>query len=423
MGLIIGLGIWSDELILTLVVAALGVLMLARPREIFGLAGLIMLFGVVIGGFPFIAYNVAHGGLTFIELSHQQLSGSGTGLTAVISRANLMANQFLAILATEMPAVLGSPHICVVPGSLYASYASYPAQAVTIGGAKVCAGANSVFSLLLLAAYVFALWQAAAVLTGIPSPAEWLSRMSGRTILKKRHPGNTRHRSLQTGPDSAKSWLRALLVVVAGATLTEFMLTNHSVVADRFVSARYLLPLYITLPILFGTLWEWAAPLISSLHQGGIRILRDPSVRPWWALAATHALVVMLAFSVIGATETVVTAADTSRFAFDASPVDQRLIQKLSALGITRFYTDYWDCYDIAFESGEHLRCSLYQQVDRYPPYAALLRATTYPAYVLPLGQEHEFDLTEAPILFVAGYIRVASDGYAIYYLPGDRAR
>ena len=126
MGFIIGIGIWSDELILTLVVASLGVLMVARPREIFGPAGLILLLGLLIGGFPFIAYNVGHGGLTFIELSHQQLSGSGTGFAAVVVRAKLMADQFQALLTTEIPAVLGSPHSCVVPGSLYAGYASFP---------------------------------------------------------------------------------------------------------------------------------------------------------------------------------------------------------------------------------------------------------------------------------------------------------
>jgi hypothetical protein len=119
--------------------------------------------------------------------------------------------------------------------------------------------------------------------------------------------------------------------------------------------------------------------------------------------------------------ETLVTAADTSRFAFAAPKVDQRLMQELSALGIKRFYSDYWDCYNIAFESGEHLRCSLYQQVDRYPPYAALLRATAFPAYVLPIGQEHEFQLTEAPSLSRAGYVRVQFDGYAIYYFPGGQ--
>jgi hypothetical protein len=129
----------------------------------------------------------------------------------------------------------------------------------------------------------------------------------------------------------------------------------------------------------------------------------------------------MLSCSALGATQTLVTAADISRFALPASPPDQHLMQELRALGVKSFYTDYWDCYDIAFESGESFHCSLYQQVDRYPPYAALLRTTAHPAYVLPISQDHLFGVAQAPGLYRAGYVRVASDGYAIYYLPGGQ--
>ena len=450
-GLIIGLGIWSDELILVLAVVSLGVLMLAKPRELFGLASLVLLLGLLIGGFPFIAYNLGHGGQTFAELSGQQLAAVGSGSAAVIARVRLTLDQSQTTLAMAMPAVLGSPHVCVVPGSLYAGYVSYPAQAAILGGGKTCAAGNTFFSLVVLAIYVMAVWHVLLTLARTRSPGGWLTKISARMMFWNGPHDTSRHlssaSSVATMPAhiSAKMWLRVLLVVVAFATIAEFVLTNHSVVTDRFVSARYLLPLYITLPVLFGTLWEWVASLIrprwareteegSEISGDGrtntdtardqIAPLNKPPIRSHMALAAASAvlLVILLAFSALGAMETLATAASPNRFALPASPSDQHVIWELHMLGISRFYTDYWNCYTLAFESDEHLHCSLYQGSDRYPPYAALLRATAHPAYVLPLGAaEQTFQSTDALDLYRVGYIRVVFEQYAIYYLPGGQ--
>ncbi len=438
MGVVIGLGIWSDELILALVVASLGVLLLARPRELLGLASLALLLGLLIGGFPFIAFNVTHGGQTFADLSQQQLSASGSGLAALVARARLILNQLQATLAMAMPAVLGSPRVCVVPGSLYGGYASYPAQAVILGGGKACALGNSLFSVVVLAIYLLALGGAVMALLASWPRAWRFTRTRWARMLMSGPPQQPTRGSSMRGADaastypSAKLWLRVLLVVVAFATIAEFVLTDHSVVSDRFVSARYLMPLYITLPVLFGTLLGWASSLVST-HQagnapvrsgddttsGGLRAIHLRRVSAW---ASAALLLILLAFSLLGGAETVATALNGRQYALPAAPADQLLMSKLRSLGISRFYTDYWDCYALAFESGEQLHCSLYQATDRYPPYAALLRATAHPAYLIPLGpDDHAFQRTKASRLSQAGYLRVIFSGYAIYYMPGGQ--
>src|SRR5579885_1185404 len=102
-GLLIGLGIWSDELILPTVILSLGMLLILRPRQFFGLAGIVILLGIIIGAAPFWAYNLGHGGQTFAELSQQQVATSGTGLAALASHGKAIAGQLFDTLSMAMP--------------------------------------------------------------------------------------------------------------------------------------------------------------------------------------------------------------------------------------------------------------------------------------------------------------------------------
>ena len=103
-GLIAGLGIWSDELILVFIATPLLALALARPRELFwppALAALVS--GVLIGGAPFIGYNLLRRGQTFVELAVQERS------------SHLGPHQLLAqvgsTLSLGLPATFGSPQV------------------------------------------------------------------------------------------------------------------------------------------------------------------------------------------------------------------------------------------------------------------------------------------------------------------------
>jgi len=229
------------------------------------------------------------------------------------------------------------------------------------------------------------------------------------------------------GDQHAALVLRAVLLVSALATLLLYSLSHRSVTTDQFVVVRYLLPVYVALPVFVGCLWAYASPL-----WGLIRVRWHSSRRQgtgWRArqlvasAAAALFLCLLALFFLLGAVETITTAA-SGTYALPQSPKDARLIQELDGLGVSRYYADYWTCYTLVFESGERLHCSTLGRMERYPPYAALLVATLHPAYVLyaESSQDRHF------VSYVAsqghphdGYIRVLFAGYAIYYVPGGQ--
>ncbi|GER92204.1 hypothetical protein KDW_63660 [Dictyobacter vulcani] len=65
------------------------------------------------------------------------------------------------------------------------------------------------------------------------------------------------------------------------------------------------------------------------------------------------------------------------------------LITQLESMGITHFYTDYWSCYSLIFESQEKLLCGvvnhhLNPSHNRYPPYYTIVRADKKSSWLCP---------------------------------------
>ena len=270
-GLIAGLGVWSDELILAFIVAPLLALALARPRELFWppvLSALIT--GFLVGGAPFIAYNVLQHGQTFVELSLQERSG------------HLGAHQLLAqigsTLSIGIPATFGSPQVCVVPGSLYAGYASFPSIAVQMMGSSSCqliTDANLLFGLVILGVYVFA---ATPVLRAALAARPWRDWMratrqdlatGGDALQAPTLPMRTVAGKKADPEQAARLWLRGILILAALGTVAEYSLSSRTVGTDQFVAVRYLIGLYITFPVVIGALWEAISPTMARLRSRG----------------------------------------------------------------------------------------------------------------------------------------------------------
>jgi hypothetical protein len=228
-------------------------------------------------------------------------------------------------------------------------------------------------------------------------------------------------------------WLRAMMLGIGALTLVGY---TSSVDAQRyqFTSARYLLPVYLTVPLLFGCLWSLSQPFAVALAA---RLRgRGPVSRGWLAksvrgrrsVLATAALAGLLALSASGGAITFAHATTSGHFALPVPPEDTRLEAFLSAHHISAFYADYWTCYRLAFESRERLSCAVRGQDgdpglelinNRYDPYVRALAATPHPAFLLPAGTaEDRGFVAEASALHVssAGYVRTTLGGYAIFY-------
>lgn len=481
-GLVIGLGLWSAQLIVTFVLAALIALVLGRTRETLHLPGLALVMGSVAGSWPMLVYNFQHGGVTFAEVTMRLAVPIHAGR---IPPFIIWVIQAAMALAVGLPAIFGSPHVCVSQSGTWPAYPPTLAEMGTQPGGA-CDGLNVLFALCILTCYLFVARQSVgaglgwlrARLRGIERlPIVW--RVGRAAVLKASDAESARRVAAE---EIARTWLRAMLVLVAVTTIALYT-TNAATVLYPLLLAKYLLPLYVTVPLVLGALWQpvrliaqpsavwlarlaqpamrWRAvaggpretdlgdrghPSAGSGMPGGVPTTRDPepvgqravahaevrqqAVRGLFAIAA---LALLLGFVAYGTVRSVERATDTSLFALPAPPADQRLMAVLAAHGITRFTSDYWTCYRLAFESGEQLHCAVRNKdgsfsqkgtVNRYWPYVVELQHTLHPAYIYAPTNPENIGIDDQPdrqSLPSIGYVQLVSDGYTIYYFPGGQ--
>ncbi|HKV85689.1 MAG TPA: glycosyltransferase family 39 protein, partial [Ktedonobacterales bacterium] len=310
LGLVIGLGVWSDELILPFVVAPLCVLAVARWRAIRGRGGLALLAGIVIGGLPFIVYNLTHHLQSFTEATGRTLAPNGS----VAAPAGTWPQQLLATLRVAVPTVYGDPHVCLDSGLPQRDFTSYPGSLLRIGTNATCDGSNLAFSALILGIFALVGWRALVALRGA------------------RHVGETPATN-EDGVDRAALWLRVMLVGAALLTVAQYTLNRLDVGITEFDSVRYLLPLLITVPLLMGALWALARRGASGWSFGW-RGARWRERGPRVAAAAT--LAALFAFALLGLRATVATASDGRVYALPTPPNDARILAELRRVSVTR---------------------------------------------------------------------------------------
>lgn len=394
LGLVIGLGVWSDALILPFVVAPLCVLVVARWRAIRGRGGLALLAGAVIGGFPFIAYNLTHRLQSFTEVTGRTIAPNGSG----VAPAGTWPQQLLATLHVAVPTIYGDPHVCLDSGLPLRDFTSYPGSLLRIGTNGVCAGSNLAFSALIIGVYALVGWRALIALRAARRNTETAAAMN------------------EGGADRAALWLRVTLVSAALLTVAQYTLNQFDVGIFEFNSVRYLLPLLITVPILMGALWTLARRGASgwSFAWGGAR---------WWErgvrLGAWVTLAALFAFAVLGLRATVATATNASVYGLPTSPPDARLLAELRRLGVTRFYGDWVVCNLLTFETDERVVCAMSSPgPGYYAPYRQVVGSVARPGYVAVIGSPTDTELVDwlRSGKLAPGYTREVFAGLAIYY-------
>jgi hypothetical protein len=481
-GLVAGLGLWADLLMAPFVVAALLALALGRARAVGSafptsrwLAWAVLVAGLVIGALPFILYNIQSHGATFAELSLQNQSAGQHGF---FPAPGAWLGQIGATLAVGLPALLGSPRVCVGQGGIWGNYP--PALASTGPSAIACGGLNALYALAVLACYGVVAWQLARAAREWwrAHPAAPVVAWAGRLVPALRAGDQIADMPVMNRERVARLWLRAMLLLAAAGILLLYTVSKTALIY-QFTAARYLLPLYVTLPLVFGVLWAGAWPLAAWLWNavsswafagahprpyaasaGSATPNGRPSARSGaarrharqgqrltaggagWMRGATSALavlllVVLLGFAAYGGVAATQFASDGTRFALPAPPQDRALLATLQARRITRFVSDYWTCYRLAFESGEQVRCAVRDgvnntlttngAVNRYAPYLALIESTPRPAYLFAAGSSWDVGMAGVGVwaaaqgLPSAGYVRLVSAGYAIYYDPAGQ--
>jgi hypothetical protein len=393
-GLIAGLGLWTDLLILPAIFAS-GLLLLItcwreliRPLPLFSL-----LAGVIIGAFPLLNYNL-HVPADQSSLAILARLRSGSAGTSIYTLPAIL-QEIHRTFQISLPMMTGEP-FCPVAEHSYQG----PSSPHTLFCSLAHGGWSLGYLLLLALSIALSAW-------GIWRIARKRGQVKNEPALRI---------------ELRKQLARLLLLVSALLTLASYTISNSPLTAPAS-SARYLILLLVATPAVFWPLWL------------GLQSLRTSTDFVGRALRALCALA-LLCFCSLSITGSALAFTDVPAAAAQ-NQSDANLIHELSRLSISTIYTNYWTCGKIAFESNEHIICAVLDkqmQVDpvpghnRYPPYVSAVRAAHTTAYVfstdpaqfpaggiyLPLIDPHAA-ASSLPEPYRSSFTRIILGGYIIY--------
>ncbi|MFK3980819.1 hypothetical protein ACI2K4_10640 [Micromonospora sp. NPDC050397] len=340
-GLLTGLCVWDDWLILPYLAVAVIVLLVGSARDLLGWAGLLLVGGFVVGVLPLVVDNLtAPPGQDSLSVLSQVSAGEGGDTSAV--------DQLHGSVLVGVPLATG---ICLPTACT---------------GWQMAWGA--LYPLLLVAGAVLAV----------------------RCLLR---PPPLAAGSTTAGPSPVTRRLRYVtqLALLVGAALTLAGYARSSLAATApLASARYLSILQLSLPAVLWPLWltaRWAlrkGPLLSdSVVLGALPNAR----RVGGALAG--AVLVALAGTMLYTTVALIDEVPTIRAEERRS---RELVTVLRQAGISRVYGDYWTCNRLIFSSREQVLCAvlgdrLHPGQNRYPAYVRQVEAAERPAFVFTVHE------------------------------------
>ncbi|MGH2517781.1 MAG: ArnT family glycosyltransferase, partial [Ktedonobacterales bacterium] len=387
-GLVVGLGLWSDVLVLPYLLAAGAILLLFCRSELRTWALALLAAGFTLGALPLIAYNLAPpGGQNSLVVFLQLRGAGGTGRSGA---GVALAQQFVGTLLVSVPAITGANPLCPVNGQT-----AWPLTATSSGQTVVCTTVHGVWGVGVLALAALGGLAALALLrrTLGGHPRAWRKAFAAL-------PGVERRASVLAA-------CRLALLVGAALTLATYA-TSPAPGLDPWTTARYLLPLLIAAPVAL-------APLVGAGMSSWPRLLAWKDARLWRVgryavLAGVCAVLLLGMIQAFGVTP----AAQAHNAQFAALQAD------LERAGAAHLYTDYWTCDRIAFQSQERITCSvlgndLTPGLNRYPAYARIVAADPRAAYVFADGSPQALALAAGVNGSMRQYHRLEMDGYVVY--------
>ncbi|MBV9281104.1 MAG: glycosyltransferase family 39 protein [Chloroflexi bacterium] len=437
LGLAVGLGLWSDVLILPWVVGAGALLVAWRRGELRSRLGLALLAGAVLGASPLLGYDlqtIDAGKPLDVLLAGYRAGQSGGRLD--------LGKGLAATVLVSLPVITGGMAVCAV-----ADRDAWPLSARSSPHTVGCTAAHGVWGGAMMLLWTFAVIRA---LLG---------------LLKRRSPADGVHLAI---------------LLAAGLTVALYVLSPASALSPWF-NARYLTSVWIALPSLLAPLmgpargpeagrlrdpsrlWTSMTACSRILHGCDTsRLVRVVGGRAWGAVepgsrasvkdattedphrrlqwppfkgrprgqesfeeARAARLGMVVSYAVVGVALAcpavgTVEAVQSIPYVQWVNSNQMALVDQLTAMRGTRIYSDYWTCGRIIFQSDERIICAaldgrLRPGLDRYPPYRAIVRHAARPRYVFPAGspQAAAFARDEAR---VARYQAIdAAAGYVIY--------
>ncbi len=408
-GLIAGVGLWTDALILPFILSSGLILLLFCWRELLGWALLFLVIGTAIGASPMIAYNLAAPpGLDTLTYIRNIQSAEGIKHYPF---AVLFPLQLKGTFLISLPGATGATPLCY-------SYVN-DVHVLRLGSLHQirCTLVHTGWSLGIVL-----LWIVAAVFA---LRAIWyLSRSSSPSDPAEVRRGLVRYVG------------RLALLLNAVMVLLPFLLSPASAyfpVPDM----RYLVGVLVTTPALLWPLWT-SVRLIKPLTIKLSRVvfsLNFVLIRRAILLLTGVIFIIGTINTFTGAPSSPPTPSRQDMFAivgvyqylgvpqtrsFDRE--EQALIQNLLRLGVTRIYSDYWTCDRLVFRSREQIICSaarfLNQKLrtgqNRYEPYCEIVKNDPLAAYVFPVGSPEAAYMQRRFLSARDQYERYSFNGYLV---------
>jgi hypothetical protein len=366
-GMVAGCAIWV-HLIAAPYVLVSGLLLIVEWRPLVKYGLWFVLVGLVLGAWPLIYYNL-----------HAAPGNDAISIFLSMSRLGAMNNYPLisyiySPFVVTLPATLGLGPSCYIT--------SLPLVPLTYPHTATC--------LIAQATYGFG-YVALLVVAGIMAcVALFITRRS------------------QMRQEWVQNWARLMLIVGAGLTLLVFAHSSTSVFAG-VLGVRYLLCTLVSLPAVLWAMWK---------GLDYMRALLPQTLRWRWSAQAFRLGVVMILCLI---------SLDGTVHAFEHIPGSQadqqqyvQLAARLESLHITRFFSEYWTCNRLIFQTREQLVCAdtwgnLTHGYDRYMAYRAMVMAAPNPGFVYPKDSVRIPELETALQTTHTAYHRFEIVGFMIY--------
>lgn len=299
-GIIVGLGIWSDMVGLSLYLMSTLLLVIFCWREIFIWGGwLIGLLGAAIGLLPTIIYSLQIGTSPIADLLGKAESAP---LNATPEQLTLW-HKIVETFQVSLPTATSSPFCPVI---------EYPFMGDNTPRTLTCGIIQSSWSI----GYVLLI--IASITITILALKHLRKNQEGLSALEQ-------HKKLVI-------YVTRLCMLGAAILTTLIYINSAGPVNQPGYHARYIISLVVITPAILAPLYEAARHLRPERKWAGFR------------LYGSRAILVALAIIFIAGTYMAFTEVPRAQATSDRRA---HLIKQLTALHVTYLYTDYWTCYDL----------------------------------------------------------------------------
>ena len=376
-GLVVGLGLWCDLVVLPFFAMAGLFLVLFCWRDLWSLAPLCLLLGLLVGASPLIAYNLrilhyTNSMTVLLNLFHSSnTTPAPHGLAQVIHGME-------GTILVSLPNATGNPFCQVSEESQYFMYTSpHSIQ---------CTAVHATWGL----GYII-LW---TIATFLVLGALWR--------LRDRSGASPEERKMLV----IRNFARLALLGGAGLAITVYAFSSAPM-SWPGIHARYLVGLLIVTPAIISPLWSGVTSL--KLQKGMLARVRGAISGGMLLLIAIMFLIGTInIFGEIPLARTINRHQDT-------------LVNDLLRIHATHIYSDYWTCDSVIFQSNERIICVTVDGnlrptgLNRYRPYVPVVVSDPHAFSVYPLGSTQAAAIEQKVAHSKRIYQRFVFDGYVAY--------